>query len=241
MNLKIDKRLFLEQILIPTSKLTEHLCLDFTAGQDCEIKTLVSSEDNTTILMAKMPCRVTEGGSCTIPDCKTFLRLFSGIQEDGLIEISIEQNLVRYSSSSFSFKYHLLDEMYSVRRKAVSEEKLNQIVYDTNFTVTKSKFAELIKFNSIIPDAEKLYFVTKEGRVLAKLGDEQKANTNEIVTDTSNKFNGLTIPESMPINIQSLLLMSFNSEEIKVSINHKLKVFCFSTPHMKYVVSGLVK
>ena len=168
------------------------------------------------------------------------MRLFSGIERDQ-IELTIESNVIKYKDGSFSFKYHLLDESYIVNKKSISEEKLNQINFDTSFAMTKQKLSEIIKFNSIVPDAEKLYFVSENGKILAKLGDEQKANTNEIVTEISNAFTGKMLAEAFPINIQNILLFSFGSDEINVSINHQLKVFKFETPCLSYIVSGLVK
>jgi hypothetical protein len=135
----------------------------------------------------------------------------------------------------------LLDESYIVNKKSISEEKLNQLKFETTFVITKQKLSEIIKFNSIVPDAEKLYFLTEGTRVFAKLGDEQKSNTNEIVAEVSSSHEGQHLTDSFPINIQNVLLFSFGSDEIKVSVNHQLKIFKFETPCLSYIVSGLVK
>ena len=155
--------------------------------------------------------------------------------------INIESNLISHDSKSFSFKYHLLDEQYFGAKKSISEEKLDSLVFDTSFQITKGKFAEILKFNSIIPEAEKLYFSTKGNQVVAKLGDEQKCNANEITTDASESFTGLPIEDRLPVNVQSLLLLSFSTDLIEVSVNHKLKIFRLQTPTTKYIISGLVK
>ena len=107
--------------------------------------------------------------------------------------------------------------------------------------MTKQKLSEIIKFNSIVPDAEKLYFVTENGKVLVKLGDELKSNTNEIVTQISDSYEGKLLADKFPVNIQNILLFSFSEEEIKININQSLKVFKFETPNLSYIVSGLVK
>ena len=238
MIIKIDRRLFVENLLAPASKLSDNIALEVL--EDGTIKTMVTSSDNSTILLASLPSKTQDPFKCIIPDCKTFLRLF-GSMEQNEINLNVQQNLIEYTSSLISFKYHLLDESYMVAKKSLNEEKLNAITYDTTFSVNKSKFSEILKFNSIIPDAEKLYFTTKDGKVLAKIGDEQKANTNEIVCEASEQFEGLPIFENIPVNIQNILLLSFANEVIKVSINHKLRIFKFATPHLKYIVSGLVK
>ena len=239
MNIKINKRHLVENLLVPASKLSDNVCLDFPSDSS-NVKTLVTSSDNSTILLASVPCKVSDPFKCIIPDSKTFLRLFSGIDEDN-ITLDIESNVIKYSSPTISFKYHLLDDSYINNKKAISEEKLSQIAFDTTFDLQKSKLSDILKFNSIVPDAEKSYFYTKDGKVFAKLGDEQKCNTNEINIEISESFEGEALSESIPINIQNILLLSFNSEVISIKINQKLKVFKFETPLTEYIISGLVK
>jgi hypothetical protein len=242
MKITFDKNSFLNNLLSPVSKLSDNLVLEFqnNAGSNWEAKTLVSSSDNQTILMGKMACTVNEPFQCVIPDCKTFLRLFSGIEENQ-ITLNFDTNSIKYSNGPFSFKYHLLDESYIFNKKSVSEAKLNALTYDTEFIITKQKFSEIIKFNSIIPDAEKLYFLTKDSGVLFKISDEAKCNMNEIIAQASSSFEGESLSGSFPINIKNILLFTFNAEEILIKINQSLKVFQFETPHLSYIVSGLVK
>lgn len=238
MKLKTKRTHFIDNIIGPCSKLAENVCLEFSDNR--LMKTMVSSSDNSTILLASVPCEVQDPFKCIIPDCKTFLRLFQGISDD-TITLQINANAIEYKNSLLSFKYHLLDETYMVNRKSISEEKLNALSYDTTFELTKRSVSEIFRFNSIIPEAEKLYFFTKDKKVIAKLGDEQKANTNELTTVVSDTFDGLDLASSLPLNIQNILLMSFVDETILVKINHQLKVFKFETPMTSYVVSGLVK
>lgn len=242
MKLNINKTQFVDNILAPVSKVADNLLLDFGVSEtgNTLAKTFVSSSDNSMILMANVVCKVDEPYKCVIPDCKTFLRLFTGVDNEQ-ITLDVETNVINYKDNSFSFKYHLLDESYIVNRKSISEEKINSIQFDTTFSISKQKLSEIIKFNSIVPDAEKLYFLTEGTKVFAKLGDEQKSNTNEIITELNTNFSGKALTDSFPINIQNVLLFSFCSDEIEVSVNHQLKVFQFNTPNLKYIVSGLVK
>lgn len=242
MKLVLNKTQFVEQVLAPVSKLADNLLLDFTVLDNKEVlaKTFVNSADNSMILMAQIPCKADDAYKCVIPDCKTFLRLFSGIVEEN-VALDIDTNVIKYKDGSFSFKYHLLDESYIVQKKSISEEKINNLKFDTSFTITKQKLSEIIKFNSIVPDAEKLYFLTEGTKVFAKLGDEQKSNTNEIVTELNDSFEGESLTDSFPINIQNVLMFSFSTDQIEVSVNHQLKVFQFKAPNLKYIVSGLVK
>jgi hypothetical protein len=237
MNIKFDKRNLVESLLVPASKLSDNICLSI---EQTLAKTLVTSSDNSIILIASVPCEAKEDFKCIIPDTKTFLRLFAGIDSNNL-NLSVESNVIKYSDSSMSFKYHLLDDSYYSSKKSLSEEKLNQVTYDTTFNLPKAKLSDILKFNSIIPDAEKLYVSTNNGKVFAKIGDEQKSNTNEITTEVSDSYEGALIEDGIPINVQNILLLSFNSENITVGINHQLKIFKFETPYTKYIISGLVK
>lgn len=238
MKLALSKTNFVENFLNPVSKLTENLLLEFEG--EAIAKTFVSSADNTTILLARMPCRVKDSCVAVVPDCKTFQRLFSNVNREEVV-LEFNTNHIVYDDSAVSFKYHLLDESYIINKKSISEEKINKLSFETSFFITKQKLSEIIKFNSIVPDAEKLYIFTSSHKVFAKIGDDQKANTNEITCEISDKFEGESLEIPLPLNIQNILLFSFNSPEIKVSINKSLKIFKFENDFLKYIVSGLVK
>ena len=243
MNLTLNKSDFVNNILNPASKLTDNLLLDFQPSNykaGWAAKTIVNSADSSVIFIGEIPCIVEDPFKCIVPDCKTFLRLFSGIDQEQ-IELTIDSNVIKYKDNNFSFKYHLLDENCMVSKKSISEDKLNQLEYDTTFNTTKSKISEILKFNSIIPDAEKMYFFTKDKKVFVKIGDDQKCNTNEIITETSNCFTGELLMDPLPLNIQNILLMSFAEDNVQISINQKLKIIKFFTSQVQYIVSGLVK
>jgi hypothetical protein len=76
---------------------------------------------------------------------------------------------------------------------------------------------------------------------LIKIGDEQKANANQMTMVASATFSGLPPTIDAPISIQNMLLMSFVDQDIEVSINHKLKIYKFKTEAVSYIAFGLVK
>lgn len=238
MNIKFNKRIFVENVLVPASKLSDNVCLDINNN---ELKVLVPSTDNSIILFASLACSpINENTKIIIPETKTFLRLISGIEEDEVL-LEFNSNVVEYKSFILSFKYHLLDDTYISNNRAFSEEKLNKITYDTSFEITKAKLSEILKYNSIIPDAEKLYFYTEAGKVFAKIGDDQKSNTNEIKIEIASSYTSESLTNAIPLNVHNVLLMSFVDDKVSVSINHQLKIFKFETPHTRYIISGLVK
>lgn len=242
MKLTFQKKSFVDNLLGPVSKLSDNLLLEFEeTSKGYVAKTLVTSADNSVILLSRVESCVANPFRCVIPDCKTFLRLFSGIDQDS-INLEVDSNVIKYKDKLFSFKYHLLDESYIVNKKSINEERLSKLTFDTEFDITKSVLSDIVKYNSIVPDAEKLYFFTEGNGVSVKLGDEQKTNTNEIVTEVSDSYNGSALSGTFPINIQNILLFAFNGDSnIKVSINHQLKVFKFTNSNLTYIVSGLVR
>lgn len=243
MEFKINTSNFVNFLLNPVSKLADNLALSFTTNDNKQyVKTFVNSSDNSIILMSEV--ELLEGDSlnnCIIPDCKTFLRLFSNINEEE-VTLNVQQNVIKYKNNTgFSFKYFLLDESYLINKKSLSEDKINALKYDVNFTVSKQRFSEILKFNSIIPDAEKLYIFSENGKVMAKIGDEQKTSTNEITTELTPSFEGNLSAQTIPLDIKNLLLFSFSESNITISINTQLKIFRFQSGPLVYIVSGLVR
>lgn len=238
MTLTISKSDLIDSLLGPVSKISDNVCITFD-GTSC-LKTIVTSSDNSLVLLVRLPCTTDCSVKCVIPDCKTFLRLFSGITEDTLT-LNIHDNYIEYVGKDITFKYHLLDESYVINKKSLSEDKINKLEFDTTFTISKRVFSEISKFHSILPDSEKLYFFAKDGAVSIKIGDEQKANTNQMTMVASTGFSGLPPTIDAPISIQNMLLMSFADQDIEVSVNHKLKVYKFKTEAVSYIAFGLVK
>ena len=102
MTLTIEKTSFLENILTPVSKIAENLQLSFQSdGSNVYIKTIVTSSDNSIVFSAKIPCTTNELNSFVIPDCKTFMRLFSGITEEK-ITLQINNNSITHKSNELS-------------------------------------------------------------------------------------------------------------------------------------------
>lgn len=239
MEISLNKREFVDSVLNPASKLAENVCLEIAPSRE-RIKTLVTTADGSTIMLASAPCEASIVSKWIIPDCKSFLRLIQGIDSDSIV-LSIEDNFVRYKSPVFTFKYHLLDESFVSAKKAINEEKINSLEFETGFEMPKAKFAEVLRFNSIIPEAEKLYVFTEGSKVHARIGDDQKHNTNEVTLDIADEYSGEGIKSPIPLNIQSLLLMSFAQDFVSVAVNQQLKIFSFESGSTKYVISGLVR
>jgi hypothetical protein len=240
--IEVNKKQFIDYLVGPASKIADNLLL--TTKQDKEnsfLKTLTYSSDSSIILQSSIPYKGDIFDKLFIPEVKTFIRLLGNVEEENL-HLSIVDNTILYTSNSFSFKYHLLDETYFNSKKSINEEKINAVKYSLRFVTTKNKFSDILKFNSIIPDAEKLYILQTDNKVVAKLGDKQKPNVNEIQTILSDSFEGEFKTQDIPINIQNVIMLSFSDTySINVSINQELKILKFESGPLSYILSGLVK
>jgi hypothetical protein len=238
MKIVVNKQKFVDSIIAPSSKLAENLLL---TGKNGLLKTITSSADNSVILQSSIDYKGEDINNLIIPEVKTFLRLFSNI-EDEEITLNVNDNQILYKSENISFKYHLLDETYFTNKKTLNEEKLNKLSYDIEFQFSKQKLSEILKYNSIIPEAQKLYFYANDKNVVAKIGDEQKPNINEITTTLAEQYDGDFSGEMYPLSIENILLLCFSDvNSINISIKKDLKIFKFETPGVRYILSGLVK
>jgi hypothetical protein len=239
MKLIVSRKSFLDNLLIPVSKLADNIAIK--TEKNGTLKSLVTTQDGSVVFLAQLSSKTTDSISCIIPECKTFIRLFSGIEQDEVC-LNIDTNSISFKTDQLSFKYHLLDESYIVNKKSISEDKIKQLAFDTNFSLTKKTFSEIIKYQSILPDSTKIYFVTNaEGHVLAKIGDDTRDNTNELTIKASDSFQGKSISCSLPFDIQNFLMLSLSEEVVDVSININYKICKFQTEFTTYILSGLVK
>jgi hypothetical protein len=242
MKIKINKDAFVDYLVGPASKIADNLLLTTTTNNGEQfLKTLTYSSDNSVILQTKIPYSGDNIEKLFIPEVKTFIRLLANLNEETL-SFEIGSNFISYNGKDLNFKYHLLDEAFFSNKKTISEEKINSITYDTTFTTTKNKFSDLLKYNSIIPDAEKLYFIQKSNSIIGKLGDDQKPNINEIETELASIIEGKKLEQSMPVSIQSIIMLTFfQNHSVVVRLNQELKIFKFECGPVEYIISGLVK
>ena len=111
MTFTVNREQFINSILSPSSKLTDNLLLftETTNKQEKLLKTLTTSSDNSAILLSDCKFDGDILSKLIIPEIKTFLRLFSNIDEE-LATLTINDNQIFYEDKKFSFKYFLLDE-----------------------------------------------------------------------------------------------------------------------------------
>jgi hypothetical protein len=244
MELQVKLQRLINNIISPASKITDVVDIVSVAGEPGMLKTMVVRPDNTMVFLASIPCKCDESRTLSIPDCKNFLRLLNSCETDDtpVVTFNVERNNIHHKGKGIKFKYHLFEEDAHRTPASLKEEKIEALEYDCTFNTTKAQIAELVKFSSIVSDAEKVYFVpTPEGNVMAKIGDDAKSLVNEVELQISDQFEGSPIVNKFAIDVNNFLLLTFAEPDIEISMNYKHKLVRFANKHSKYIVFGLVK
>jgi len=239
----LDKNIFVQKFLLPVSKLADNVSL---IAKENSLYAVCASQDGSIVLLATLKTNTDLSGisRLNLPDVKKFVRLLDCVEENEL-KIIIEDNHIKYQTPQFKFNYFLLEDSY-MQRCPVNPDKINQLTYDSEFTLTNFKFSEILKGSSIATDSDKLYFYTKDDSVYAELNDFERQNINNITYLATEKFQGEPIKNALPLNLENIrLLAGLRVDNFKVKINNSLKVTLFETKDndvcVKFIISALVK
>ena len=161
------------------------------------------------------------------------------------IELDVYDSVIKFESKDVRFNYYLLDDGI-IETPPLSEQKIKEIEYNTNFKLPYETLIGLIKSSSFVVDIHKVYFFTKDGAVYAEVNDKKRQNIDNICLKLSDNYNGDQITTPLPMSLETIrLLGSARSENIDVLINNKLNVMMFGVNNndikLTYIVSGLVK
>jgi hypothetical protein len=99
---------------------------------------------------------------------------------------------------------------------------------------------------SFVNDVNKIYFYTKEDKVLAEIDDKTLQNVDNVSLMVSPEFTGQPLLSPLSVKIEVFKLLASSKTSIKVKINNEFKVFVFETQEddntqLKYIISALVK
>jgi len=241
--LSFNRENFVQKFLLPISKLSDNISVTFS---DEEVFTTCASQDGSIVLLASYKTNTAVKGisRINIPDVKKFIRLLDCVEESE-IAVTIEDNKLQYTSSSFKFNYFLLEDSY-MQRCPVNPEKIKKLKYDTGFILLNSKFSDVLKGSSIATDSDKLYFYTKDDQVYCELNDLERQNINNLTYLIADKFVGEPIKNTLPLNLENIrLLAGIKCNEFTVKVNNDLKVTLFQIDEqgieIKFIISALVK
>lgn len=241
--LTLNKNNFVQKFLLPVSKLADNVSLIPKENILCAV---CASQDGSIVLLAtlKLENDLSDLSRLNLPDVKKFVRLLDCVEEEK-IKVSVQDNHIKYQTPQFKFNYFLLEDSY-MQRCPVNPDKINQLTYDSEFTLSNGKFNEILKGSSIATDSDKLYFYTKDDNVYAELNDFERQNINNITYLVTDKFKGEPVKNALPLNLENIrMLAGLRVNDFQVKINNTLKVTLFEFKDedvcVKFIISALVK
>jgi hypothetical protein len=248
--LPLSKNL-LEKILRPINRLTESCVLN--VGQN-NIYSICSSIDNTVILYAKIKTALSLENKSHKLNLISIKKLLSGLEclgDSGEFSLELENNYIKCQSVDYEtqektyFKYHLVDDSI-VKEAPVNIDKIAALKFDTEFLISQSKIKQIMSGYAFASDVTKIYFHSKEGKIIAEIDDKTLQNVDNITINVSKDYVGSAIEEHLPISMEIFKNLALCKTDIKVKINNQYKVFIFSNiedenVELKYIISALVK
>jgi len=177
-----------------------------------------------------------------IPDIKKLIKIFQCLP-DSKVVLTLNNNNISYTSNSFKFKFHLLDDGIIASPK-INVNKISALEFNTQFSITKSSIVNILKASSIALDISKLYIFSEDG-IFCDFTDNSRHNVDSIAFKIADVFMGNEIKTPVPINFDVMrIISSIKSPGINVKYNSKLGTFLFEleeSPYTsKYIVSALV-
>ena len=213
------------------------------------IYTLTTSEDNNIILYASHS--FTEDAvqnliRLNLADVKKFLRAVECFEED--LSFYLKDNYIFCETANLNgafFKYHLVDDSV-IKETPISIEKISNLNFDTEFSISNKKLSEISRGSSYAVDTHKIYFYTKGEAVFSELTDQTIQNIDSITLRVADSFVGQPIKGMLPLMLEVFRnLTSLKCESVRVKINNENKVIMFcvndSSVELKYIISTLVK
>lgn len=246
MKIIVNKKQFIDQILIPVSRIAEEGTVHFTGDS---IFSLVNDPAGAIILYSKIN---TDTGlaeqrvSLNFKDIKKIQRVIECIPLDTFeLEVNDNSSIISHKSKEISFKIHLVADNV-IKKNAIGLDKINKLTYDSSFDLNYSKINSILKGSALNADTNKVYFFTRENQVFAELTDKATADTDNITLFVSEAYEGKDITTPLPFSLDFLKIVSnISCETIKVKINNTYRIILFECSKdgniMKYIISAYTK
>jgi hypothetical protein len=245
MQIIVNKKLILSKFLNPISKFTDQIILNLTKDSIDSIS--YSTHDmQSVILYTKLNVKtdITEDNlKLNIGSIKKLINAFNCINED-IIALNIANNSISYNSSTTNFKYHLKEDG-TIERPPVSIEKIQQIKFDTQFSINSDKIDEILKASTFSIDSNKFYFYMKDNILFGDLTDKTIANLDSITIQITDKIGGEPLADQVPIKLDIFkIISSIRTDNLTIKINKK-GVIMFEIKEndyiLQYITSALIK
>jgi hypothetical protein len=241
MKLKIKNRKdFITNILNPISNLSDSTIIKIEKNK---ISNITASQDATLVLYSETECDSDGEKNLNIPDIKKLVRVVECIDVDEL-QFDINSNNLQYSSDSFKFKYHLLEDGL-MKLPSINIKKINELKFDTIFKVPEQKLTALFKGASFTTETNKLYIYFENNKIYAELGDKNRQNSDNFQTVIADTYTGAALNKNIPINFDTFRLINFSKSsdiEFYININYGVLKISLTKGNTKliYIVSALI-
>ena len=158
-----NKDNFLKNFLNPISRLDTSISLNL---KENEVSTIVHNNSN---IFLKATSQVNiesyKDRILTLPDVVKLIKILSCIDKED-IDLNIDTNCITYSDTNNKFKYHLFDSSIA-NNNTFNFDKIDDIDFNTNFTLTRDKNNSILKALPFVTESSKLYLNTKDNNVYA--------------------------------------------------------------------------
>lgn len=236
-----NKSEFVDKFLKPISRISNKCILHIT---DEGMHSVLCTDDHSVVLYCRysVDMDVDEPLEISVPDLMRFIKILECIDAQNM-SLELTSNNIQYKSTAVKFKYHLL-ESGILKPPVIDVQKIEQLEYDTKFSMPYGSLINLIKSASFTLDINKVYLKTNEDDVYAEVDDKQAHNVDSICLRICEGYRGLPIDTPLPVSFETVrVLAGTRCENIDVSINTKLNVmeFLINNDNIKstYIISGL--
>lgn len=219
MKITLNRDILIKKFLTPISKVTDQCVIKIFPEY---IQTMATTTIGNPILHTRIytdsDIGEEEEVSLNIPDINKLTRVLNCIDSDE-IELEVNSNNIEYKSLGVKFKYHLLEDNV-IPKVPGNPDNLKVMKFDSDFTLTKDKFSDIMRGTNFAQETKKLYFYMKDKKVFVELTDKQIANTDSVSYFITDKFNGVEIKKPMLFDLEIFKLMF---PAIKEDITVKIK------------------
>ena len=128
---------------------------------------------------------------------------------------------------------------------SINVKKINELKFDTSFSVPENKLNALFKGASFTTETNKLYIYVENNKIFGELGDKNRHNSDNFQCMLTDTFEGSPLSKVIPINFETFRLINFNkTANIHFSINIALGVIKIvltkNNTALTYIVSALI-
>jgi hypothetical protein len=239
-----NKKDFVANFLSPISNLNDMCVLKITNNN---VSCTIAAADSTVVCRADLECDVEVGSAesitLNIPDIKKLIRVLDIVPANE-VSLTINSNNISYSENGYKFRYHVLDDGI-IKLPNINVNKINNLEFDTNFTVNEKDIGVLFKGSSFTTETSKLYIFQDGENISGELGDKNRHNTDNFVCILSDSYEGNLLSKPLAVNFESFRLLSFNgSREVNFRVNQEMGIITCAlkkgSVSLIYVVSALI-